>query len=87
MTDNVSLHWPCRVTREPDGRYCVTPYSAMQCARDGSTLYAASLSAGEALHRYICQAVQQGQYPEPPPIDVRPEELRAGRVIKLVVHA
>lgn len=84
---DMPLAWPCRVTRESDGHYVVTPFSALQCARSGATLQAASDLAMVALSGYLEQSRRTDSHIEPPGIGHIPsEDLRAGCVIRVLVE-
>lgn len=79
-----TFYWPCRVSSDGNGEYCVSPLATAGCDGTGSSLEEAIEAARQALLDYL--KAKSGELVVPPAVALDAVELQRGEVMRVEVN-
>jgi predicted RNase H-like HicB family nuclease len=77
----ISVSWPCRVSRDTDGRYSVSPFQLLGCDGAGGSLLEAETAARLAIADHLHS--RAGEFIVPPIVMIDPDDIFSGRLTRV----
>lgn len=79
----LTYFWPCRVARDGNGHYRISPFAIEGCDGTGTSVEEATEAARAALVKHLKS--RNGYSIVPPMFDLEPDELQRGEVVRIQI--
>lgn len=83
FTSLLTYYWPCRVARDGNGHYRISPFAIMGCDGTGASVEEATEAARAALVIHLKS--RSGYCIVPPMFALEPDELLRGEVVRIQI--